>query len=193
MPNTRANRAAAMMELSMGLRIRSANEEDYERLLELEHGFSTEYVWQMELSQNPRMGAQFKETRLPRPMQVSYPRSPGRLQAEWKQRAALLLGESDNKIVGYTSLSSGLAPGAIWLTDLVVDVPYRRKGVGTRLIATAQKWARDHGHVRLVLEMQSKNYPAIKLAQKLAFEFSGYNDKYYENQDIALFFAKRLA
>jgi ribosomal protein S18 acetylase RimI-like enzyme len=104
----------------------------------------------------------------------------------------VLIGETDSKIVGYVSLASGLAPGAIWITDLVVDVPYRRKGVGTRLISAAQSWAREHGHDRLVLEMQSKNHPAIKLAEKLAFEFSGYNDKYYENQDIALFFAKRL-
>lgn len=173
--------------------VRAATEEDYERLLDMDHSFGTDYVWQMELGQGvPRMGAQFKETRLPRPMQVKYPRSRDRLPAEWKQRAALLVGESDNKIVGYASLSAGLAPGAIWLTDLVVDVPFRRKGVGSRLIAAAQTWAREHGHDRLVLEMLSKNYPAIKLAQKLAFEFSGYNDKYYENQDIALFFAKRL-
>ncbi len=179
---------------SLSLLIRPATEDDYPGLLDLDHNFSTEYVWQMELGQgSPRMGAQFRETRLPRPMPVSYPRSRDRLQTEWKQRAALLLGESDSKIVGYASLSAGLAPGAIWLTDLVVDVPYRRKGVGSRLISAAQTWAREHGHDRLVLEMQSKNYPAIKLAQKLAFEFSGYNDRYYENQDIALFFAKRLA
>ncbi len=190
-----------MSDAKLSVHVRPATEEDYYRLLELDRGFQTEYVWQMELgptgsfpvSGSPRMGAQFKETRLPRPMQVNYPRSRDRLQAEWKQRAALLLAENDSRIVGYASLTSGLAPGALWLTDLVVDVPVRRKGVGTRLIAAAQAWAREHGHDRLVLEMQSKNYPAIKLAQKLAFEFSGYNDKYYENQDIALFFAKRLS
>lgn len=181
------------MDDKITIQVRPAVEEDHERMLDLDHGFATEYVWQMELGQGaPRMGAQFREARLPRPMQVKYPRSRDRLQAEWKQRAALLLAESEGKIIGYASLSAGLAPGAIWLTDLVVDLAFRRKGAGTRLIAAAQTWARQHGHDRLVLEMQSKNYPAIKLAQKLAFEFSGYNDKYYENQDIALFFAKRL-
>ncbi len=188
-----------MNDTKLSVHVRPATEEDQERLLDLDHSFLTDYVWQMELGRGvtstpggPRMGAQFKETRLPRPMQVNYPRSRDRLKAEWKQRAALLLAENDSRIIGYASLSSGLAPGAIWLTDLVVDAPQRRKGVGTRLIAAAQTWAREHGHDRLVMEMQSKNYPAIKLAQKLAFEFSGYNDKYYENQDIALFFAKRL-
>ena len=64
--------------------------------------------------------------------------------------------------------------------------------MGTRLVLAAQSWAREKGFQRLVLEMQSKNYPAIKLAQKMAFEYSGYNDRYYANQDIALFFAKDL-
>jgi len=34
--------------------------------------------------------------------------------------------------------------------------------------------------------------PAVRLVQKMGFEFSGYHDRYYANQDIALFFTKRL-
>jgi len=132
-----------MSDTKLSVHVRPAVEEDQERLLDLDHGFLTDYVWQMELGQgSPRMGAQFKETRLPRPMQVNYPRSRDRLQAEWKQRAVLLLAEADSRIIGYASLSSGLAPGAIWLTDLVVDPPQRRKGVGTRLISAAVRSGR---------------------------------------------------
>jgi RimJ/RimL family protein N-acetyltransferase len=40
--------------------------------------------------------------------------------------------------------------------------------------------------------MQSKNHPAIQLAHKLGFEFCGYNDHYFSNQDIALFFSRPL-
>jgi RimJ/RimL family protein N-acetyltransferase len=40
--------------------------------------------------------------------------------------------------------------------------------------------------------VQSKNVPAIRLAQKSGFEFCGYNDQYYLNKDVALFFAKVL-
>jgi RimJ/RimL family protein N-acetyltransferase len=42
------------------------------------------------------------------------------------------------------------------------------------------------------MEMQSKNVAAIRLAQKSGFEFCGYNDQYYLNKDVALFFAKVL-
>lgn len=173
--------------------VRAAHEDDYSAMAALDHGYSTEYVWQMELEPGaPRTGARFRETRLPRAMQVKYPRDKDRLPAEWHQRAGVLLAEEHDKPVGYASLAIGMAPGAAWLTDLVVASPFRRKGVGSRLVLAAQTWAREHGCERLVLEMQSKNYPAIRMAQKLAFEFSGYNDRYYENQEIALFFAKRL-
>jgi len=40
--------------------------------------------------------------------------------------------------------------------------------------------------------MTSKNYAAIRLSQKLGFEFCGYNDHYYLTQDIALFFGRAL-
>jgi len=43
-----------------------------------------------------------------------------------------------------------------------------------------------------LLEMSSKNNPAIRFAQKLGYEFCGYNDQYYETQDIALFFGRYI-
>jgi RimJ/RimL family protein N-acetyltransferase len=40
--------------------------------------------------------------------------------------------------------------------------------------------------------MQPKNYPAIQLALKLGFELCGFNDRYYANHEIGIFFAKSL-
>jgi ribosomal protein S18 acetylase RimI-like enzyme len=71
-------------------------------------------------------------------------------------------------------------------------VAHRRKGVGSTLLAAAQDWAANRSHRRMILEMQSKNLPAVRLAQKFGYEFSGYNDHYYINQDVALFFAKAI-
>jgi RimJ/RimL family protein N-acetyltransferase len=42
------------------------------------------------------------------------------------------------------------------------------------------------------MEMHSKNMAAVRLAMKMGFEFCGYNDQYYANQDIALFFSALL-
>jgi GNAT superfamily N-acetyltransferase len=85
-----------------------------------------------------------------------------------------------------------IAPLTAWVTDLVVIRRLRRQGIGSALLLSAQDWARGRGCFRLVLEMQPKNYPAICLAQKLGFDLCGYNDRYYTNHDIALFFAKSV-
>jgi GNAT superfamily N-acetyltransferase len=65
-------------------------------------------------------------------------------------------------------------------------------GVGSVLLAAALQWARANGLLRVVLETQSKNYPAICFAQKHGLVYCGYNDRYYPNQDVALFFGANL-
>jgi ribosomal protein S18 acetylase RimI-like enzyme len=79
-----------------------------------------------------------------------------------------------------------------WVTDLAVGANMRRRGVGSALLAAAQTWAGERGMRRLMLEMQAKNLPAIRMAQKHGFEFCGYNDHYYLTQDVALFFVRAL-
>ena len=59
------------------------------------------------------------------------------------------------------------------------------------LILAAQSWAVDRKNTRALMEMASKNNPAICLARKLGYEFCGYNDLYYDTQDIALFFGRQ--
>ena len=85
-----------------------------------------------------------------------------------------------------------MAPNTTWVTDLVVLRRQRRQGIGTALLLASQDWALQKKNRRIILEMQPKNFPAISLAQKLGFDLCGYNDHYYTNQDIALFFSKWL-
>jgi ribosomal protein S18 acetylase RimI-like enzyme len=89
-------------------------------------------------------------------------------------------------------MSDLILPHTAWLTDVVVSARFRRQGVGMALILAAQSWAVDRKDNRALLEMPSKNKPAIGLARKLGYEFCGYNDMYYETQDIALFFGRSI-
>ncbi len=41
----------------------------------------------------------------------------------------------------------------------------------------------------MMAAVQSKNYPAINFLQRNGFTFCGYNERYYRNQDIAVYFA----
>jgi ribosomal protein S18 acetylase RimI-like enzyme len=68
----------------------------------------------------------------------------------------------------------------------------RRQGIASVLVLAAREWGVQHDCRNLVIEMQPKNNPAIQLASKLGFVFCGYNDRYYANGDIGLFFSKHL-
>ena len=141
----------------------------------------------------PGVGAVvFRQLQLPRSVHVAYPRSTNRLLEEASQGddtlAAVLAGE----LVGYIRLRLNIAPLTAWATDLAVKRRYRKQGIGSGLVLAGQDWGRQQGSHRMVLEMQPKNYPAICLAQKLGFDLCGYNDRYYPNHDIALFFAKTI-
>jgi ribosomal protein S18 acetylase RimI-like enzyme len=93
---------------------------------------------------------------------------------------------------GYISLLERGIDSVVSVTDLVINLPNRRQGIGSALLAAAQDWAVGRSHRRIFLDMQSKNLPAIRLAQKFGYEFCGYNDHYYLTQDVALFFTKAL-
>jgi len=171
------------------IRIRSAESPDLPRLAELDHGYSTDYVWQMEARDEAgQINVSFRTARLPRPMRVTFPHDPGQLAEAWNRRVCFLVAEEDGHLKGYLNLTLAPIPEAGWIADYVVERRFRRMGIGTVLLASATHWARQNHLKRLILETQLKNYPAICFAQKQGMTFCGYNDRYYANQDVALFF-----
>lgn len=175
------------------IHIRKAISSDIPVLIDLDHGYNTDHVWQMGVEKNSKaIGVSFRETRLPRPMRVRYPRRQDLLMEDWTQRAAVMVAEVDGEPFAYIVLHEGPAEDAIWATDLVVDLRHRRQGIATKLLRAARSWCVERGFSRLYLEMQSKNYPAIRLAKKNGFVFSGFSDQYYPDQEIALFFSVNL-
>ena len=76
--------------------------------------------------------------------------------------------------------------------SIAVRPDHQRKGIGSALVIAGQEWAKHNKSRRLILEIQPKNFPAIQLARKLGFELCGYNDHYFSNHDIAIFFSKWL-
>lgn len=175
------------------IHIRQAISSDIPKFLQMDHGLSTSHVWQLSLNKKVgEIAATFREVRLPRPMQIAYPRDPERLPDEWTRFAALLIAERDEEPMGYLVLNQAMAERSGWVTDLVVDLRFRRKGVGSRLLRAATLWCHERELLRLFMEMQSKNYPAIALAQKNGFQYAGYSDIYYRDQDIALFFVNEM-
>jgi GNAT superfamily N-acetyltransferase len=165
--------------------------EDIPHLLTIEHEYSTSYVWQMDIAlEEGQMGINFRQVRLPRTVRVEYPRSTRQLTDINREQDGMLVAVFEGEIVGYCNLKLGIAPATTWVPDLAVRRKVRRQGIASAILLAAQDWARQHDSNRIVLEMQPKNYPAYCLSQKLGFDFCGYNDRYYANRDIALFFGK---
>lgn len=173
------------------INIRSAIATDIPYLVKINHNFTSEYVWQMEIQhEENQINVIFREVKLPRSIQVRYPQDPHDLPDLWNLRSVILVAILEDVPIGYIGLVENLSPLAVWATDFAVSPKHRRTGIGTALILSAQDWARQRKGHRLILEVQPKNYPAICLAKKMGFDFCGYQDRHFKNQDIALFFEK---
>lgn len=173
--------------------IRKAVSPDIEKLTQFDHTVTTDRVWQMSQNIDPqKISTFFNETKLPREMKLSYPRSPESLLTRWKDYSMLLTACADEVPVAYLSINTFFSTEMIWIKDLIVDREWRRRGIATTLFRAASEWGKSRNFVRATMEMASKNYPGICLARKLGFEFAGFNDHYLENNDIVLFFSRYI-
>ena len=173
--------------------IRPASASDLPRLMALDHSCSSDYVWQLELRREAgQVTASFREVRLPRSIEVKYPRNAASLADEWMHRDVMLVATAEGLPVGYMCAIVEQASAIAWVTDIAVAPAIRRKGAASALLTAIQTWALERGVRRLILEMQSKNQAYIRLAQKFGYEFCGYNDQYYLTQDVALFFGRAI-
>ena len=173
--------------------IRPALTTDLQRCLALDPSFSTDQVWQMDSRlADGQIAVNFRAARLPREMRVTYPRDPRMLMAGWQSCDAMLIADQPHGLAGYAALTKQVPQSTVWVNDLVVAKPIRRTGVGSQLIKAVANWGRDQQLRWLVVEVQTKNYPGISFCQKHGLKFCGYNDRYFANQDIALFFALSL-
>jgi GNAT superfamily N-acetyltransferase len=174
-------------------KIRPAVPADLKQCVALDHHTTTERVWQMDRrEENGGVMISFHPVRLPRSMRVLYPRDPNNLWQDWRQWDAFLVADDGGYIRGYLGIRVDAPEGRGWIRDLVVGRPFRRAGIGTLLLQAVRDWAAERSLTQLTLEMQSKNYPAVRFCHKERFQFCGYNESYYPNHDIALFFVTRL-
>ena len=78
----------------------------------------------------------------------------------------------------------------VW--DIAVDPPFRRQGVGRRLMEQAIRWARERGLPGVMLETQSINAGACRLYEACGFRLGGFDRHLYrgfdrDTREIALF------
>ncbi len=183
------------MSTTLSFLIRDGLESDIAACVQLEHDTETEYVWQMSLFEEVgQWQATFRTERLPRAMTVRYGVDERRLRlaAAPEQCFLVAVDRESGGVMGYLTMQSQHPHRIALIQDLVVSQPFRGRHIGTRLLNVARGWAREHELYRLTVETQTKNYPGIAFCQQAGFGFCGFNDRYFQNEDIAVFFSQSL-
>lgn len=87
--------------------------------------------------------------------------------------ALALVATRAERVVGMTTVQltvstarGGLSAG---VEDVVVDSPHRGSGIGRRLLAAAEAWARERGALRIALLADETNAPALDFYDQLGF------------------------
>ena len=172
--------------------IREGNPEELEELASIDGSYTAEVVWQVEeRTERGIISVTFRPVRLPRAIQVPYPRRPKALGGTSASQY-LFIAEEEGRPVGYTYVLAQGERRNAWVRDLVVDRSFRRQGIGTALLRAAITAAYQDGLHTITLEAQTKNYPAICFGQRNGFKFCGFSNHYYPNNDIGVFFLRNL-
>jgi ribosomal-protein-alanine acetyltransferase len=104
----------------------------------------------------------------------------------------LLVAETEAGVVGYILLLKHRGTRLARLYSICVDRAARQRGIAEALIAAGEEAVRQAGCAYLRLEVRSDNAPAITLYRKLGYRLFGTIPNYYEDDQEALRFEKRI-
>jgi ribosomal protein S18 acetylase RimI-like enzyme len=175
------------------MRIYRADLHDLAACVALDGSYETDHVWQVtQQLEDDQVATRFRTIRLPRTMRVPYPSWSEALLAHQERGDLILVAVENAEVRGYIDQESQPDQGLAWLHHLIVSPGHRREGTGTALLARGLQHARQLGLSHAMTVVQSKNYPAIKFLERNGFAFCGYNERFYRNLDIGLYFARGL-
>lgn len=173
--------------------VRPAEPEDITLCCQLNGAYQTDYVWQMYLQEGEQtVQITFNRVRLPRTMAVAYPYSEDDLRLMFEQAPYLFVASYEDEIMGCIDGILEVGRRSLDINNLIVHRQVRRQGIGRLLLKAVRTLALQSNCRYLTITVQTKNYPAIEFFRKIGFVYCGYNDKYYNNGDIALVFSLKL-
>jgi ribosomal protein S18 acetylase RimI-like enzyme len=210
------------MRTTQPVEIRAAEGDDLRLCLALDDSYVATHTWQVEsvrgepgaapfsmhssvtLGESP-LSVTFRPVKLPRARRVvgqvaaslregNEVSMLGRLQ-QWGSADLVLMAEQGTKLCGYIVVTVVPSSGIGWISALVVANSLRRQGIGSMLVAAARRWARygQGQNVRaFMLEVSTKNYPAVAFCRKEGFSFCGYTDYSFSNGDVVLLFVNQV-
>ena len=175
------------------MHIYRADLRDLTACLLLDCSYETDRVWQViQQQEGDDVMTRLRVTQLPRIMRVRYPGWSEALLAHQERGDLILVAAQATEVLGYIDQETQRDQDVAWLHHLVIAPAHRRHGIGTALLQRGMQHARQEGLTQLMAIVQSKKNPAISFFKKHGFIFCGYNERYYRNQDIGLYFGRGL-
>lgn len=89
----------------------------------------------------------------------------------------------NEEIVGFAGVIDTV--DQLEITNIVVKKSFRKNGVGNALLLELIRFAKESDKSEITLEVNNKNFVAIKLYEKNGFKNIGNRKKYYNNIDDA--------
>jgi ribosomal protein S18 acetylase RimI-like enzyme len=174
--------------------VRAAFRLDIAECLALDTSYETDCVWQVEQRDDGSgVTITLRQVKLPHPIELKYPSPGAELAARWERQACVLVAEPEGRVRGYVDMSAYRDQGLGFVHNLVVDRSFRRRGLATALARETMRWAHQRSLRRVMVAVQSKNHPAVQFCRQLGFAFCGFNDRYFVNRDIALFYCLKVS
>ena len=104
---------------------------------------------------------------------------------------AIFLAYVDHHVVGQIIIRKNWNKYA-YIEDLIVDVAYRRQGIGVTLLEQAKRWAKEKKLPGIMLETQNNNVAACILYESFGFTLEGVDFYLYKGlnpstDEIALY------
>ena len=97
--------------------------------------------------------------------------------------------EENDEIVGF--IIADIFEDRAEIIDVAVDVMYRNKKIGDKLVKYVVDLSKENGCESITLEVKVTNKPALKLYKNNGFEIVSIRKKYYSNGTIDAYLMSR--
>lgn len=98
--------------------------------------------------------------------------------------------KNGEKLVAFIGIT--LSVDTADIEDVLVDVEYRNKGLGRKLLEFALEKLKQFGKTKVFLEVRESNLPAKSLYQKSGFNKISVRKNYYNGTENAVVFLKEI-
>jgi ribosomal-protein-alanine N-acetyltransferase len=169
----------------MTVTVRPATEADLSALTRLDLTYPTDRYLALERSgQPPELTFALRwRNRVPTPMAIYATYTVNQLRKALEKTDLFVVADIDSEVAGLLMIIVPEWTDAAEITDLAVDIAFRRMGAARALVDAAVDWAHEREHRSLWVEPRADNHAAISFYVSLGFRVSGFNDRMYSNAD----------